>query len=47
LQYSFVRVGPASGPQQHGTADTIEAAKANVEDQWRVAEGGGLEDSSP
>ena len=26
--------GPAKGPQLHGTADTIDAAKAKIEEQW-------------
>ena len=28
--------GPASGPQQHGTADSKEAAVAQIEEQWRA-----------
>ncbi len=28
--------GPASGPQSHGTADTVEEAKAQLEEQWRA-----------
>jgi hypothetical protein len=28
--------GPASGPQAHGTADTVEEAKAKIEAQWRA-----------
>jgi hypothetical protein len=28
--------GPASGPEQHGTAETIDEAKAQIEDQWRA-----------
>jgi hypothetical protein len=28
--------GPAKGPQQHGTADSKEAAMARIEEQWRV-----------
>ena len=28
--------GPAKGPQQHGTAETVEAAKAKIEEQWRA-----------
>ena len=27
--------GPASGLQQHGTADTIEEAKAQIERRWQ------------
>ena len=26
--------GPASGPRAHGTADTVEEAKAQLEAQW-------------
>jgi hypothetical protein len=26
--------GPAKGPQQHGTADSKEAAMAQIEEQW-------------
>jgi hypothetical protein len=29
-------IGPLLGPQQHGTADTIDNAKAQLEQQWRV-----------
>ena len=37
--------GPASGPQQHGTAETIEAAKAKLEEQWRAwLQAAGLEE---
>ena len=28
--------GPARGPQQHGTADTIDDAKAEIEADWRA-----------
>ena len=28
--------GPAKRPQQHGTADTIDAAKAKIEEEWRA-----------
>jgi hypothetical protein len=28
--------GPASGPQQRGTADSKEAAMAQIEEQWRA-----------
>ena len=28
--------GPSSGPQKHGTADTIDQAKAQLEQQWRA-----------
>lgn len=28
--------GPAAGQQQDGAADTVEAAKAQIEDQWRA-----------
>lgn len=28
--------GPASGPQAHGSADTVDEAKARLEDQWRA-----------
>ena len=28
--------GPASGPQAHSTADTLDEAKAKIEGQWRV-----------
>jgi len=28
--------GPARGPQQHGTAATIDEAKAKIETNWRA-----------
>ena len=28
--------GPASGPDQHGTAHTVDEAKAEIETQWRA-----------
>ena len=28
--------GPAKSPQQHGTASTLDEAKAKIEKQWRV-----------
>lgn len=35
--WSWIRhAGPASGPQHHGTADTVEQAKAKIEEQWRA-----------
>lgn len=39
--------GPASGTQAHGTADTIDEAKAKIEGQWRVwLKTAGLEEKS-
>jgi hypothetical protein len=30
------QAGPGAGPQQHGTASTVDEAKARVEEQWRA-----------
>jgi hypothetical protein len=30
------QAGPASGPDMHGTAGTIDEAKAILQDQWRA-----------
>ena len=28
--------GPTKGPEQHGTAETIDEAKGQIEQQWRT-----------
>jgi hypothetical protein len=39
--------GPAARPQQHGTAENVDAAKAEIEEQWRTwLESAGLHERS-